>query len=96
MNEGIIHRLPSGSYVVACRDGDTGQWYSPVAADDARRTGCHTYYASSLEGLGANQYKTQRRAIQAAENAGWFGPEVQYQRELERAEGRERRHGGDS
>lgn len=71
--EKYLHQLGDGRWVVAYWSEANGQWYAPMTEAERRATGCHTYFARTLEGLGCTSYASRR----AAADRAWklYGPD---------------------
>jgi hypothetical protein len=68
-----VHQLKSGRWIVAYFDERDGRWYAPMTPEERRLTGCHTYYAGSLESLGCTSYVSRKAAMDRARKL--YGPE---------------------
>ena len=62
-----VHQLASGRWVVATWNESANQWHAPMTARERKATGCHTYFARTLEGLGCTSYVEKRTAEQHAD-----------------------------
>jgi hypothetical protein len=62
-----IYQLENGRYVVAEYNEKNGQYTAPMNERERKVTGCHTYFAGNLEGLGVHSYSTKLAAKRWAE-----------------------------
>lgn len=63
MYENLIHQKKNGRWVIARWDQKHAQWQAPMTAEEAKLTGCHTYMANTLEGLGCTSYAHRSSAV---------------------------------
>lgn len=61
-----VHQLPNGRWTVAYHDPDSNQWFAPMTPKERQITGCHTYFARTLDGLSATSYVSKRAATDRA------------------------------
>ena len=66
-----IYRLNNGRYIVARYDDRNGAYYAPMNKEEKRLTGCHTYTARWIEGLGVHSYSTRSAAKRWAVGQGY-------------------------
>ena len=66
-----IYKLENGRYIVARYDENKGSYYAPMNSEEKKLTGCHTYTARGIEGLGVHSYSTKSAAKRWAVSQGY-------------------------
>lgn len=64
--EDRVHQLANGRWVVAEWVESANQYQAPMTQAEQEATGCGTYYAKSLEGLGCTSYASRDSAVRRA------------------------------
>lgn len=64
-----VHQLANGRWVVAEWIDSANQYHAPMTEAEKKATGCHTYFARTLEGLGCTSYAHKSSAIRRARQA---------------------------
>jgi len=61
-----VHQLKNGRWVVAQWVESANQYQAPMTAEEKKATGCHAYFAKTLEGLGCTSYASKSSASRRA------------------------------
>jgi len=62
------YQLENGRWIIANYNEQNGQYTAPMNEQERKLTGCHTYFAGRLEGLGVHSYSRKSSAVKWAKS----------------------------